>query len=342
MIHFCGIPVKIFYDLWNDRKFHSHPDITYKDGIGYIDDFRSQYLPATHAGSRYNPFCKPVIATMPGMKQRNEAAYNFFVKREIYLINSKKMFVDIALETVFLTAFVATTILTLSLPVIAGIGTGLFLGYLIVSTIRDIHYESKADLYAYENSTDEERREAYKWIKLLQARAKQKNQDVPFNKLGLFLETKVPEAIPGDNERWSFNACCIEHDERPSMLGLGLTVRPPSSSLTRNSAFYKREQMHFKAAGSDILGYGFLFAFIGVVGVLSPALLMSPIIFVLHPIAYHGFERIVHLATDAIFKWNYDKRGEVAKRVADDPKVYQGAYWKWRRGAERSPSLVSV
>lgn len=337
-----GIPVKILYDMWSVTKFHAHPDIICDDKHGYIEDFRCDYMPASHAGSRYNPFCKPIIATMPGMKGADELAYNFFVKREVYLINTKQMFVNIALETVALTAFVATLTLGLSLPVLIGTALGLYVGYRILMAMVDKRYQSKADVHAYNHSIEAESVQARKWITLMQENAEEKGLSKPFEGLHTYLTKNLgaTAVAPSDEEREAFKRCVAKHDERPSSLGLGLTLRPNSQSLTSGSAFYEREHMHFKVAGSDLLGKAFLLTFIGVIGTLSEPLLMHPVIFIIQPVVYQLFDKITHLATDIIFRVFYDKTEEITETMCLSPTIYQGAYWKWRRGAERSPSLA--
>lgn len=333
-MHSLYLATLLNLNIWNSvRALQNHPDVKYEDGIGYIDDLRKNYLPTESFGCLSYPYSIPIIATMPGFKENCPGAYEFFVKREISLIQSDRFIFTVlnytacAVSTLFLATLMPHMLLTLA--------TGLA-GYMLYNIVQEImlrHYDSKADEYAVSHSTKEQKAEALGFIRMLQQKAKENTHIRPFVSLGeaIGIHCKEPKEISPD--------VLEEHDKWASSLNLGYKMRPSKDTMpeTEESLFREREAFHVKLEESQLLSIALKVGLISLTVGLMPSLFATPFIYVL-PAAYFGSYNLVHWVGDHYFRYTKDSGNRLGEVIHQSEGVYTGAYWRWGRGVSSSPS----
>lgn len=146
--------------LFEPRFFENDPDLEIVSFQGRQFRVVHRQLGRDHfasIGSNYNPFSTPVVFVPADLKQLNQDAFHYFLKREVYLIDSTRGIVSPAVQAISTVAFSALA------P--AGLGLiPLIIGYLaiprIASSVVNSYYSSQADAYMVSHATDAEKRGA--------------------------------------------------------------------------------------------------------------------------------------------------------------------------------------
>lgn len=306
------------FSAWNSvQGLHFHPDIKDEAHVSLIDDLRDNYLPATSYGSRYLPFVKPVIATMPGLDHLPQAK-EFFRKREVYLIGSHRL----TWNLVTLTACSVTAFFLAHFSLIAAAGT-LFI-YMVLARIIQAHYETKADVSVLEQASKEQLSEALGLIFALEEKAKTNEAVRTFRDLKAKIEAKgiQPAVVPLD--------LFDQYEEHGSSLGLPYKMRPSIGQMQNEEVkklSFKREAFHLSVENSDLLKMAAAIGFVTVTTtVVSSAFFVTPWVYLAAGVYSWGFYSLTHQIGDQIFKWKHDPTNVIGADRVSHPDLYKGVY----------------